>query len=110
MEQLLKQVNFLINEELDRANKKHGNLASAHEGYAVILEEKEEAEEAMLTMRGWLADFWTAVKKDDLESALRFCAMAESSAMLAAGEIIQTAAMARKIRNAIKGKTEGKEG
>lgn len=101
MEELLKSVSFLVKEELDRANRKHGNLASAHEGYAVILEEKEEAEEAMRMLNVWLADIWNGVKKDDMESVMRISSAAESSAMLAAGELIQTAAMARKIRNAI---------
>jgi hypothetical protein len=38
-----------IKEELDRAVRKHGPIASAHEGYAVILEELDE--------------FWDEVKK-----------------------------------------------
>lgn len=52
--------------ELERARKKHGPMRSAHEGYAVIKEEFEEA--------------WDAIKADDIASARE--------------EMIQVAAMA----------------
>ena len=55
-----------ISDEFWRARKKHSRLASAHEGYAVILEELEEA--------------WAEIKRDDLPAARR--------------EMVQVAAMA----------------
>ena len=55
-----------IIEELDRATKKFGPIASAHEGYAVILEELDE--------------MWDEIKKNDVDKARQ--------------EAIQVAAMA----------------
>ena len=42
-------------EELERATKKFGPFASAHEGYAVILEELDEA--------------WDAIKANEIDKA-----------------------------------------
>lgn len=39
---LYSRVQREVAEELDRALRKHGKMASAHEGYAVILEELDE--------------------------------------------------------------------
>ena len=39
---LYSRVQREVAEELDRALRKHGKMANAHEGYAVILEELDE--------------------------------------------------------------------
>jgi hypothetical protein len=56
----------VVGAELDRATSKFGPFNSAHEGYAVILEELDEA--------------WDEIKRNDQEAATR--------------EMIQVAAMA----------------
>ena len=65
--------NDLVQEELKRARQLHGNVLSIHEGYAVILEELDEA--------------WDEVKKKtkerNLENLLK--------------ELIQVSAMAQKM-------------
>lgn len=55
-----------LEQEIDSATKEFGPFNSAHEGYAVILEELDEA--------------WEEIKKNDLEAAKR--------------EMLQVAAMA----------------
>ena len=60
------QASMEVLQELHRARKKHKPMQSAHEGYAVILEELEE--------------LWDAVKKDDKahakKEAMQVAAMA----------------------------------
>jgi hypothetical protein len=64
----IEQVCGLIADELRRAVKKHGPMASAHEGYAVILEETDE--------------LWDEIKEQypnkgkQLEEAIQVAAMA----------------------------------
>lgn len=41
-QEMLDEVMFDVKCELDKATRKHGTLHSAHEGYAVILEEVDE--------------------------------------------------------------------
>ena len=49
-------------QELNRANAKFPLFNSTHEGYAVILEEAEEAQEAMENVKTSLAVLWDRVK------------------------------------------------
>jgi len=65
--------NNLVREELKRARRKHGPILSIHEGYAVILEELDEA--------------WNEVKKQTEERNLNNLLK----------ELIQVSAMAQKM-------------
>jgi hypothetical protein len=47
MKELIESVNKLVTEELERANKEFPLFSSAHEGYAVILEELHETEDEL---------------------------------------------------------------
>lgn len=51
MKRLKKEVQEIVVAELQRANEKFPLFASDHEGYAVILEELEESEEALQVLR-----------------------------------------------------------
>lgn len=101
MEDTIGGIDHLVNAEIDRSNKQHGPLASAYEGYAVILKEREGVEPAMKSLDGYVYDLWDAVKNDDMRSAEHFCVLAETAVISAANRIIQMAAMVRKTRNAI---------
>lgn len=96
MNELRKEVEAAAMAELNRANAKFPLFNSTHEGYAVILEEAEEAQEAMENVKTSLAVLWDRVK--GIEVA---CFLDEDTtptaifhqAIDAACEMVQTAAM-----------------
>lgn len=96
MNELRKEVEAAAMAELNRANAKFPLFNSTHEGYAVILEEAEGAQEAMENVKTSLAVLWDRVK--GIEVA---CFLDEDTtptaifhqAIDAACEMIQTAAM-----------------
>lgn len=99
MEQLIKQAKTLVAEELQRAAKKHGQmLHSAHEAYAVILEERDEGIENVAALDKSLDQFWAGITSDSLERQNDALGNIEETAVLVACEYIQVAAMARKAR------------
>ncbi len=56
----------LVNAQLEFARGKYGEkFHSLHEGWAVMLEEAEESEEAFLEIRQSLEEIWAAIKEDD---------------------------------------------
>lgn len=96
MIELRKEVEAAALAELNRANAKFPLFNSTHEGYAVILEEVEEAQEAMENVNSSLAVFWDRVKGKEiacfLEKETNPTAIYHQ-AIDAACEMIQTAAM-----------------
>ena len=84
----------IIDDEIARSTKKHGPLRSAHEAYAVILEEMDEANEAIGRLEHFINAFWNCVKRDactkDQTQAIY------ENAINAAVELVQVAAMAEK--------------
>ena len=98
--------------ELNRANAKFPLFNSTHEGYAVILEEAEEAQEAMENVKTSLAVLWDRVK--GIEVA---CFLDEDTtptaifhqAIDAACEMVQTAAMLLKYEMSL-GEKAGEKG
>lgn len=89
----------LINEELEAANKEHGQFHSLHEGYAVLLEEFEETQSELDEVRRYMDYMWGHIKDDNNTCTQHFAARVQNVAMRAAAEAIQVAAMALKIRN-----------
>jgi hypothetical protein len=97
---LIQEVTEAIENELSAANKAFPGFNSTHEGYAVILEEAQKAEDELRNVARNLQALWVEVKenagKEDLEVV---AAGVEASAQALAAEAIQTAAMARKLLN-----------
>ena len=97
-----KQTETKINEavllELDNACKTYGKeYHSLHEGYAVLLEEYEEAEKDFDYIKNHLAMLWDNVKIDD-ETTVKANARAIAfDAVQLALEACQIAAVARKV-------------
>lgn len=87
----------LVEEELDAANEVNPPFHSMHEGYAVILEEKEETADAYLEMSIRLDHLWRAVKADAPGMALDEAYSLRTAAVDTAAEAIQVAAMACKL-------------
>ena len=91
----LEGVRYLIQNELDMASEINGErFHSAHEAYAVILEEENELYDEYLEVERHLDKYWDSVTKDaedkkELEEI-------EKRATRCACEAIQVAAMARK--------------
>jgi hypothetical protein len=100
MTKLKESVKELVAQELSMASKDYGDrFHSAHEAYAVILEEYEEAKEELSNIEYALANFWGCVRfpdySEDSEPNAHLSDL-ERTAINAACECIQIAAMARK--------------
>lgn len=87
----------LVEEELAAAMEAHGNFASVHEGYAVLLEEVEEAEKEMRDVRQHLDRLWNQVKVDNEGFVMHAAIYVKAKAINLAAEAIQVAAMAQKL-------------
>lgn len=96
MKETLLEVKISVLAEYERATKKFG-LAnnSAHESYAVIKEEYEEAIEQGETFAAQLEYFWEEVKTNNAHKLQRLTTMCDF-AEHAAAEWIQVAAMCYK--------------
>lgn len=93
----------LIQEELDASNALHPGFHSAHEGYAVLLEEVEEASEELAILKEDMERMWEGgVRLNSGESVAFWADNALTHAALVAAEAIQAAAMARKILDGVK--------
>lgn len=98
-------VEILVYNELDNANKLFPLFHSPHEGYAVIKEEIEEAEEQLTYSKQLLESLWTSIKVNDnsLPYSKMFCEDLKQRAIDGATELIQVAAMAQKYLDSIEG-------
>lgn len=92
------KINEAVSLELVRACKVYGaDYHSLHEGYAVLLEEVEDAENELIYIKNHLAMIWDSVKVDDpaeVKSNARIIAL---DAVNLAKEATQIAAVAKKI-------------
>lgn len=96
--ELTEAVQRVQKEELEAANKAFRQFTSTHEGYAVILEEAQEAETELQQVARNLAAVWELTKQNaDKEEIAFAAAVVEAAAQNMAAEAIQTAAMARKL-------------
>ena len=95
MKQLLKQVEQLAGDEYSRAAEQFGPTNnSRHESYAVCREEYEEATEAGDRFKSRFDAFWAATREN--KSTPDLLLDMKDSAMQAAAEWIQVAAMCEK--------------
>jgi hypothetical protein len=100
---LIEQVERLADEEYQLAAEQHGAVNhSAHESYAVLLEELEEAGSAGELAKKAMGAMWENVKRDG--EITTDADWIEKNALWAAAEYIQVAAMARKARETEAGK------
>ena len=97
LDKTLLELNEVVDNEFLRASKDHGTtFASYHEGYAVLLEEYEEALEELDRLGRTFRHLWSAVKNDDMLTLYPY--EVKRHAVLAAAELVQVAAMAEKLR------------
>ena len=110
MQNLIKDVQYLISIEYQRASTKFGPLNhSEHESSAIISEEVEELRDEFISLSEHGMKFWEFVKSnasdEDKTKALNSL---HHDALLAACEAIQVAAMAYKAEQTIKSRGEHK--
>ena len=89
-------IRSLVDKELSAANERFPQFHSAHEGYAVILEEMDELKDAVDVADDHLSFAWRYVKGDVTEGVKNHVKYVEEAAMEAACEAIQVAAMCQK--------------
>lgn len=108
MNTLINDVKERIEEEYKRASFKFGATNNSdHESYAVLLEEMEEAESEVVEARVHLEAFWLLTKaNDDDLSKFSLLMELERRATLAACELIQVAAMAKKASITVRQRSE----
>lgn len=97
MTELMDKIRVLTALELQNANTKHPQFHSLHEGYAVLLEELEEAAEALEEAEAMRKILWIHVRRDDEMMAKSFAARLEKASADLAAEAVQCAAMAHKM-------------
>lgn len=96
MNAVINKIPALVDEELEAANAIHSFFHNQHEGYAVLLEEAEEAKAELINVELNLKQLWNCVKSDNALYADGWARDVEKSAVRLAAEAIQVAAMARK--------------
>ena len=88
------KVSDLVQEELERSYEKEEMFRSAHEAYAILLEEIEEASDEFCWIVRRSKRCWNRVKDD---STVQFeCSIMRGAAIRGACELIQVAAMCSK--------------
>lgn len=105
-----KEVTSLITKaiaaELESANEKFAQFSSIHEGYAVLLEEVEEARADMESIEVYLKTLWSAVKRDYNKSCYKSAYDVKCAGVRAIHELIQVCAMCDKFCDMEEGKEQ----
>ena len=85
-----------IASEYESANEKFPPFNSVHEGYAVLLEEVEEAKAEIERIEVYLNSLWLAVKRDYNKSCFASAYNVKRAAVRAMQELVQVCAMCDK--------------
>ena len=102
MDHLLPGVDALVELEHRTIVEKYGEgYHSMHEGYAVMLEEVEEAQEKLDSVKEWHGKIWACIR-DNMDISEYKLKRIESEAMDLAAEAVQIAAVARRWRGGLK--------
>lgn len=96
IDELMKKIEALTTEECNKGLKEHGTFNSPHEGYAIIKEEVEEAQEDLVEAIDNLNHAWNAIRNDNNFTAGESIYQLKTKALMAASELVQVAAMAQK--------------
>lgn len=105
MDAVREDVIKLVDKELESANSKFPPFHSAHEGYAVMQEEVEEAQDEIDWCKIKLECAWIIIKNDE-DASLQEVEFLKEFAIQGAIELIQVAAMAQKFIDSLGGKDE----
>lgn len=102
MNAIKQNVDMLVYKELNSANAHFPLFHSHHEGYAVILEEVQEAVEKAEQMRQRLEMIWRLIRGNNLVISDGQVDMLRNEAIDFACEAIQVAAMCQKFRMSLR--------
>lgn len=104
METIVKPVNLLVSDEYDRAAKLHGAVfASPHEGYGVIAEEVQEAGDELELAESVMRRMLLAIREEKPSAIIDLADCIRDTAVNAAAECIQVAAMCEKMTRTVRG-------
>lgn len=93
-------INKAVMEETENAVKNYGETYnSPHEGYAVLLEEFEEASDDLTYIKNNLGVLWQSIKTNDLDSTT--LTDIEGTAQMLALEAVQIAAVCSKFKKGL---------
>lgn len=93
-------INKAVMGETENAVKNYGEVYnSPHEGYAVLLEEVEEASDDLTYIKNNLGVLWQSIKTNDLDSTL--ITDIEGMAQMLALEAVQIAAVCSKFKKGL---------
>lgn len=106
MDAVREDVKKLVEKELKSANEKFPLFHSDHEGAAVIFEELQETEEALLASKKLFSELWNSVKNNEENRHLYIATSIYHRSISLACEAIQVAAMAQKFVDSNKGRNE----
>lgn len=102
------EIQALFDKELAKANEHNSQFHSAHEGYAVLLEEVEEINDVWYRLRGFVDDIWTFNAKKNEKTTQHVEATKKFTAELIK-EAIQVGAMCDKFLNYLDMEKEGEK-
>lgn len=97
MNMVRKDLENLVDKELNAANQRFPMFRSSHEGCAVILEELQEAQDEMSGCNAQFNWLWDATKRNIDHPFPLYAMMLRDTAINLACEAVQLAAMAQKI-------------
>lgn len=103
MEELKEKIAILASEELDRAMSIKPLFVDMHQGHNVIREEIEEVEDEIEMINISFNQLWQYVKSDNEKWGLLAVENIMDSAINAAAELVQVAAMCQKFKNSLQG-------
>jgi len=96
-------LNSAVDCELKNIRKVYGNhYNSLHEGYAVLLEEVEEAESELKRVKEELEELWTCIKQNDNKGAAETLRRISAHAYFMLQETAQINAVTQKFRGGTK--------
>ena len=102
-------VNQLIQAEYENACEKFGDkYHSLHEGYAILLEEVEEAEKEITFLKRWLENIWESIKSENKLYQYECTEQLEICNTNAIKELAQVGAVLMKIKNTLEVKENDK--
>ena len=96
MEKIINVVVKAVDGEYEKCFAEKGRFVDAHQAYAVIKEEVEEADEELDFITSKLDELWRRVRDDDPQGVALKAQNIEGAAIKLAAEAIQVAAMCKK--------------
>lgn len=99
MDKILEKMEAAAEAEYEKILAKWGVFHSAHEGYGVLLEEAEEAQEEMESLREDMKALWGKIREDAEDEAAEIAEEIYNDAMKCAAELMQVAAVCLRFIN-----------